>query len=86
MRTTPRGDLERSDVTNDRIDSFFYQRMFTCHKKAWPGVQVLLVLSHGQATVERGFSINKEVVVENQQLQSLLAQRIIKDTLTLSKV
>ena len=37
------------------------------------------MLSHGQATVERGFSINKEVVVENQTLQSLVARRIVKD-------
>jgi len=34
MRTTPRSDLECFDVTNDRIDSFFHQRMSTCYKKA----------------------------------------------------
>jgi len=70
MRTTPHGDLESYDVTNDRLDAFLHQRVSTCHKMAWPVVQKLLVLSHGQATVERGFSINKEVVVENQTLQS----------------
>ena len=58
----------------------------TCHKMAWPVVQKLLVLSHEQATVERGFSINKEVVVENQTLQSLVARRIVKDHIHLSKV
>jgi len=52
--------------------------MSTCYKKAWP-VKMLLMLSHGQATVERGFSINKEVVVENQHVESLVAQRLIKD-------
>ena len=65
MRTTPRSDLESFDVTNDRIDSFFYQRMSACYKKAWPVMKMLLVLSLGQASVERGFSINKEVIVEN---------------------
>ena len=40
---------------------------------------MLLVLSHGQATVERGFSINKEVIVENQHVESLVARRLIKD-------
>ena len=39
----------------------------------------LLLLSHGQATVERGFSVNKEMIVENQQEQSLVARRVIKD-------
>jgi len=38
-----------------------------------------LLLSHGQATIERGFSLNKELVVENQQEQSLVARRVIKD-------
>lgn len=48
-------------------------------------MQKLLVLSHGQATVERGFSVNKELVVENQQLQSLVARRIIKDHINFVK-
>jgi len=73
MRTTPRSDLQSFDVTNDRIDSFFHQRMSTCQKSAWPLVKMLLVLSHGQATIERGFWINKQVIVENQHVESLVA-------------
>ncbi|KAJ8375217.1 hypothetical protein SKAU_G00057970 [Synaphobranchus kaupii] len=42
-------------------------------------VKVLLVMSHGQASVERGFSVNKEVEVENLKEQSLVAQRFIID-------
>lgn len=38
---------------------------------------MLLVLSHGQASVERGISINKEIIVENQKEHSLIAQRLI---------
>ena len=34
-------------------------------KELWKVVKLLLALSHGQATVERGFSSNKEVMVEN---------------------
>ena len=40
---------------------------------------MLLVLSHGQASVERGFSVNKEVEVENQKEKTLVAQRLIID-------
>ena len=36
-------------------------------------------MSHGQATVERGFSVNKEVAVENLTERSFVAQRIIHD-------
>ena len=37
-----------------------------------------MLLSHGQASVERGFSVNKELVLENQSEQTA-ARRIIKD-------
>ena len=38
-----------------------------------------MLLSHGQPSVERSFSVNKELVVENQQEQTLVARRIIRD-------
>lgn len=37
------------------------------------------MLSHGQASVERGFSVNKEIEVENLPEHSLVAQRTICD-------
>ena len=39
----------------------------------------MLVLSHGQASVERRFSVNKEVEVEHLKAESLVAQRLICD-------
>ena len=42
-------------------------------------VKKLLTLSHGQAAVERGFSVNKEVEVENMKHQTVIAQRLICD-------
>ena len=44
-------------------------------------VKILLVVSHGQASVEKGFSVNKEIEVENLHEHSLVAQRIICDHL-----
>ena len=46
--------------------------------KAWPVCELALLLSHGQASVERGFSVKKELVVENRSEQTA-ARRIIKD-------
>ena len=37
------------------------------------------LLSHGQASVERGFNINQDVIVENLADQSLVSQRMIYD-------
>ena len=43
----------------------------------WELTKNLLLLSHGQASVERGFSINKEISVENMTVQTLISQRVI---------
>ena len=39
----------------------------------------LLILSHGQATGEKGFSINRLIVVDNMKEASFIAQRSIHD-------
>ena len=41
-------------------------------------------MSHGQAHIERGFSINKEIVVENLHSKCLYAQRLVYDASNLS--
>ena len=38
-----------------------------------------MVLSHGQATVERGFSVKGKLLVENLHMESLIAQRHIRN-------
>ena len=43
------------------------------------------ILSHSQCAVERGFSVNKELLVENLKEVSLLAQRIVYEQLTATK-
>jgi len=37
------------------------------YPKVWSVFELALLLSHGQASVERGFSVNKELVVETNQ-------------------
>ena len=43
--------------------------------------KMILILSHGNATVERGFSVNAQCLVENQHEASLVAQREIYDAI-----
>ncbi|GFR96068.1 peptidase M20 domain-containing protein 2 [Elysia marginata] len=45
----------------------------------WPVVRMLLLLSHGQAQVERGFSQNKEVSSVNMKERTVIAKRAIID-------
>ena len=42
-------------------------------------VEKLLLLSHGQATVERGFSVNREVETVNMHEETMVAQHLICD-------
>lgn len=42
---------------------------------------MLIILSHGNAVVESGFSINESLLVENLHDQSLIAQRIVTDAI-----
>ena len=43
-------------------------------------IKKILILSHGNATLERGFSVNKECVVMNLEKDRLVAQRLVYDT------
>ena len=67
-------------MENDRLDEFYHgvfgQFNQPCEelKKV---VKLILILSHGNARVESGFSINKEILAVNLLEQSLVAQRIV---------
>ena len=49
------------------------------YQSLWKVVADLLILSHGQASVERGFSFNKQLEVENLQERSFIAQKSVQD-------
>ena len=55
----------------------FYSEQLKLFPKLFSLIKMLLVLSHGQASMERGFSVNKEVEVENLMKQSVVAQRVV---------
>ena len=47
--------------------------------RLWPLVSQLLLLSHGQASVERGFSVNKQMERANLCEETFIAQRLVND-------
>jgi len=47
------------------------------YSKLWNVVTMLLVLSHGQAAVERDSSINKQAEEVHLQAETFVAKRII---------
>ncbi|GBN54737.1 hypothetical protein AVEN_265708-1 [Araneus ventricosus] len=42
---------------------------------------MILILSHGQASIERGFSINKHIEVENLKEMSYTVKRLVYDNI-----
>jgi len=50
-----------------------------CLCKLWTCVKALLLLSRGQASVERGFSVNKQVEIDNLTKDTFVAKRLICD-------
>ena len=43
---------------------------------------MLLLLSHGQASIEHGFSVNKQIELDNLPEDTFVAKRIICDHVT----
>ncbi|GBN24995.1 hypothetical protein AVEN_64573-1 [Araneus ventricosus] len=68
-----------SDECNLEFDSFYYGLLSKGKKKKWEDlwqvVKLCFIFSHGNASVERGFSVNKTMLVENLKEQSLINQR-----------
>lgn len=63
------------------MDVFLHAALGT-HPDLLKFIKTLLLLSHGQATVERGFSTNKEVETCNLLEESLVDLRLICDKVT----
>ena len=62
------------------LDSFYFNNFpKTCYPTLWKVVRELLLVSHGQAAVERGFSIGKALAKENQLQETIVNLRLVKD-------
>ena len=64
-----------------RLDDFFGHYLHQNKKYAalWKVVNFVFTLSRGQSQIERGFSINNELLVENMKSQFLISQRLVCD-------
>jgi len=47
----------------------------------WKVVKMVLTLSHGNASVEGGFSINKELLIDNMTEDTIVSQRVVFDAI-----
>jgi hypothetical protein len=66
---------------DDRLDTFYAEIIGQdpSYADLWCVMRLVLILSHGNASVESGFSINSDFLVENLHEESLIAQRQLYD-------
>ena len=78
-----REKFQAFDFRKMRLDEFLYSMIGTKPEYAdlWKICQLIFILNHGQAYTERGFSVNKQVSDDNMEDDSLIAQRLIYDTI-----
>ena len=76
-----KNEFSNFDYTLSRVDEFFskYIEGNKKYEKMWKVFKFIFVLSHGQATIERGFNVNKDVLVDNMQELSMVSQRLVYD-------
>jgi hypothetical protein len=76
--------LQRFNRDADSLDEFFNDILTLVNASASlkTFVHQILTLFHGNAAVERSFSINKECLVENLLNDSLVAQRVVHDAVS----
>lgn len=74
-------DFLNFDPRNESLDNFLYAHLHNDSKytKLFKVVKMILIMSHGQASVERGFSINKNMEVENLKESGYIARRLVYD-------
>ena len=70
------------------LDKFFFDDMKVedNHPQLALVMKIIFNLSHGQASVERGFNDNYVVLKDNQKENSIIARRLIKNYLSQNKL
>ena len=76
------------DKLSDAADVFLskFLHKIPKYKKFWKVCSIIFVLSHGQSVVEKEFSINKDLLVDNLQEKSLVSQRMEYDHIKSNKI
>ena len=80
--------FEGFNSNNRHIDTFLAEFLARNEKFKWLWFvcKIIFTLSHGQSQVERGFNVNKEILVENLKENFLKGQRIIYNRIQFENV
>ena len=75
--------LKKYDAKSKRLDEFYHTLVSGKDEfhELWQIIQLVLVLSHGQASVERNFSVNEDMLLPNMKAQTLYAMKFVYDAM-----
>ena len=74
-----RSDFEKFKRHKDRLDDFFMKAEIGSYKNLFSILKLVLELSHGQANVERCFSVNNNVLKFSMSENSIVSRKLIID-------
>lgn len=75
-----RDNFEKFEESKNRLDDFYFNYAFVnCYENLSFIIKVVLTLSHGQASIERQFSVNHLVLDNNMKEESIVARKHIID-------
>ena len=77
------GKCSKFDRKNERMDTFNFKKfdMDDTYRNLAIVLQLIFVLRHSQASVEKGFSLNKGVLNDKMTELSIISRRVVKDHL-----
>ena len=78
-----RDKLTQFDSKTQRVDEFYFSNLSGEKKFAelWTVIQIVLVLSHGQAPVEGSSRVNSDIMTIKMKRETLCASKLIHDSL-----
>ena len=66
-------------ATLTEFDAFYFIHAVTKYPAVFSFIQSVCCLIHGQSSVERGFSLNRDTAKQNMHEDSCIARRFVKD-------
>lgn len=71
------------NMDKEPLDTFYAQLMDNDNRftELWNVTRMVLILSHGNASVESGFSVNEDLLLENMHEHSVVTQRQVYDAI-----
>ena len=77
--TTEKEKYAKFNSTDDRFDKFYFHTLTDLHLELDQLMKLILTLSHGQASIERGFNVNKFIDHVNMEENSLISRKLFID-------